>query len=192
MVAHLKAPSRLIDCRNATLLQIGFFGAFRRSELVSLTWENIHFVSEGVEIFIPHSKTDQSNEGQVCAIHYGNATLCSVSSLLQWKTRTNTQSTYVFCRVHRDSISPSSLNANQVNEIIKSIAIACQLPNTESYSSHSLRRGFATEASRKGAPFGTIMRQGRWRHEGTVLGYIDEGKRFDQNAAGIVLNDFKN
>jgi len=31
------------------------------------------------------------------------------------------------------------------------------------------------------------MRQGRWRHEGTVLGYIDEGKRFDQNAADIIL-----
>ena len=50
-----------------------------------------------------------------------------------------------------------------------------------------MRRGFATEASRNGAPFGSIMRHGRWRHEGTVLGYIDEGKRFDQNAASIML-----
>ena len=70
---------------------------------------------------------------------------------------------------------------------LKSIATTCQLPNADSYSSHSLRRGFATEASRQGAPFGTIMRQGRWQHEGTVLGYIDEGKRFDQNAAKIIL-----
>ena len=188
MVAHLKASIRLIDCRNAALLQIGFFGAFRRSELVSLTWENIHFVPEGVEILIPHSKTDQGNEGQVCAIPYGNDTLCPVSALLEWKNRSQAQSTYVFCRVNRDSIGISSLNANQVNEIIKSLAAACELPNAESYSSHSLRRGFATEASRKGASFGTIMRQGRWRHEGTVLEYIDEGKRFDQNAAGIVLD----
>lgn len=188
MVNHLKTSSRLIDCRNATLLQIGFFGAFRRSELVSLRWKNIHFVSEGVEILIPHSKTDQGNEGQVCAIPYGNDTLCPVNALLAWQKRSKAQSTYVFCRVNRDSIGTSPLNANQVNEILKSLAAACQLPYAESYSSHSLRRGFATEASRKGAPFGTIMRQGRWRHEGTVLGYIDEGKRFDQNAAGIVLD----
>ena len=160
MVNYLKTSSRSIDCRNAALLQIGFFGAFRRSELVNLRWENIHFVSEGVEILIPHSKTDQSHEGQICAIPYGNDTLCPVKALLQWKTRTNTQSAYVFCRVHRDSTSPSPLNANQVNEIIKSIAAACELPNARAYSSHSLRRGFATEASRKGAPFGTIMRQG--------------------------------
>ena len=71
--------------------------------------------------------------------------------------------------------------------MIKSIAKACQLPEVKLYSSHSMRRGFATEASKKGAPFGAIMRQGRWRHEGTVLGYIEEGKRFDSNAADIIL-----
>ena len=31
------------------------------------------------------------------------------------------------------------------------------------------------------------MRQGRWRHEGTVHGYIEEGKRFEANAAGAIL-----
>lgn len=188
MVNHLKASSRLIDCRNAALLQIGFFGAFRRSELVNLAWTNIHFVPEGVEILIPHSKTDQSNEGQVCAIPYGNETLCPVRALLAWRERIKGNSGYVFCRIGQHAIGVSSLNPNQINSILKSIAIACQLPHADLYSSHSLRRGFATEASKKGAPFGTIMRQGRWRHEGTVLGYIDEGKRFDQNAAGIVLD----
>lgn len=72
--------------------------------------------------------------------------------------------------------------------ILKLIATACHLPQADQYSSHSLRRGFATEASKKGVPFGSIKRQGRWRHEGTVLGYIDEGKRFDQNAADMMLN----
>ena len=52
---------------------------------------------------------------------------------------------------------------------------------------HSMRRGFATEASKKGASFAAIMRQGRWRYEGTVLGYIEEGKRFESNAADVLL-----
>ncbi len=74
-----------------------------------------------------------------------------------------------------------------MNRILQALVNACQLPEAEHYSSHSFRRGFATTASQKGAPFGTIMRQGRWRHEGTVLGYIEEGKRFETNAAHFIL-----
>lgn len=188
MVAVLKKSSRLIDCRNNALLQIGFFGAFRRSELVALTWENIHFVSEGIEILIPRSKTDQAGEGQVCAIPYGDNNLCPVTALLNWQQRSQVTSGPVFRQLIRNEhIKASSIKPQHLNIIIKSIASESQLQNAENYSSHSLRRGFATEASKKGAPFGSIMRQGRWRHEGTVLGYIDEGKRFDQNAASILF-----
>ena len=79
------------------------------------------------------------------------------------------------------------IKPNQANIIIQSIAKACRLPDADQFSSHSMRRGFATEASKKGASFGAIMRQGRWRHEGTVLGYIEEGKRFEGNAADVLL-----
>jgi hypothetical protein len=43
----------------------------------------------------------------------------------------------------------------------------CHLPKALQYSGHRLRRGFATAASQKGASPGAIMRQGRWKHEGT-------------------------
>ena len=68
MAGYLNSSGRLIDVRNNALLQIGFLGAFRRSELVTICWEHIQFVPEGIEILIPRSKTDQSGEGQVCAI----------------------------------------------------------------------------------------------------------------------------
>jgi integrase len=188
LVAHLKESERLIDCRNSALLQIGFFGAFRRSELVAIRWEHISVAPEGIEILIPRSKTDQSSEGQICAIPYGNDVLCPIAALNHWKKRSNTESGYVFRRIMNDGqINSAAIKATQVNVMIKSIAKKCNLINPLEYSSHSLRRGFATEASKNGAPFGSIMRQGRWRHEGTVLGYIDEGKRFEQNAAGIML-----
>jgi integrase len=187
MVNYLKSSSRLIDCRNNALLQIGFFGAFRRSELVGLRWEHIHFVPEGVEILIARSKTDQNGEGKICAIPYGNSDLCPTTALLSWRDRAQKNTGDIFCGVNNNTIRSTAITARQVNLTIKSIAAACHLPDADTYSSHSLRRGFASEASRKGAPFGTIMRQGRWRHEGTVLGYIDEGKRFDQNAVSFVL-----
>lgn len=190
MSALLSKSTRLIDCRNRALLLIGFFGAFRRSELVSIKWVDITLVPEGMEILIPRSKTDQGGEGEVSAIPRGDdVVLCPVTALTEWRERSGGDMDDVFRqitaggRLLNDAIKP-----HQVNVIIKSIAFGCCLPDAESYSSHSMRRGFATEASRKGAPFGSIMRHGRWRHEGTVLGYIDEGKRFEQNAASIILN----
>jgi len=188
LVQHLKSSARLIDCRNCALLQIGFFGAFRRSELVALEWNHIQFVPEGIEILIPRSKTDQAGEGQTCAIPFGDKALCPVSALTLWRERSECQTGFVFRQIAPGGqVKEPAIKPKQVNMVIKSIAKACRLPQADAYSSHSLRRGFATEASKKGVPFGSIMRQGRWRHEGTVLGYIDEGKRFDQNAAAMML-----
>lgn len=187
MVSHLKSSNRLIDWRNNALLQVGFFGAFRRSELVALTWEQIKFLPEGIEIIITRSKTDQAGEGQFCAIPIGNDNLCAVQALKDWQDRSRQKSGAVFCPLPSRE-GQTAIKDNQVNCILKSVANAAGLPNADAFSSHSLRRGFATEASKRGAPFGAIQRQGRWRHEGTVLGYIEEGKRFDSNAVDLMLN----
>lgn len=187
----LKDSDRLIDCRNRAVILVGFFGAFRCSELVNIKWRDITDVPEGMEIMVPRSKTDQGGEGQVCAIPRSHdALLCPIAALTAWRERSGDQVDHVFRQITAGGrVLGAAIKPHQVNVIIKSIASRCSLPDPESYSSHSMRRGFATEASRKGAPFGSIMRHGRWRHEGTVLGYIDEGKRFDQNAASIMLND---
>lgn len=194
MSSLLSQSDRLIDCRNRALLLLGFFGAFRRSELVSIQWKDITYVPEGIEVMISRSKTDQGGDGQVCAIPDSHdAILCPVTALTQWQERSGSDSDYVFGKITAGGrVLNAAIKAHQVNVVIKAIAITCGLPDADSYSSHSLRRGFATEASRKGAPFGSIMRHGRWRHEGTVLGYIDEGKRFDQNAASIMLDHYSN
>lgn len=192
VIRHLCSQSSLKACRDLTLLLVGFFGAFRRSELVNIQREHVNFIPEGMEILIPRSKTDQPGEGQTCAIPNGNETLCPVSALMRWCDRANIQSGPVFRGVNRrDAVGTNPLTMQTVSLIVKSLAKQCGLPNAEQFSSHSLRRGFATTASRKGAPFITIMRHGRWKHEGTVLGYIEEGQRFEENAAGIILQDNK-
>lgn len=189
MSAFLMESNRLIDCRNRALLLTGFFGTFRRSELIGIKWSDVAFVPEGVEILISRSKTDQGGEGQVCALPSSHdAMLCPVAALAEWREQVGSNIDDVFRQITAGGrLLNKAIKPHQVNVVIKSIAMACGLPDAISYSSHSMRRGFATEASKKGAPFGSIMRHGRWRHEGTVLGYIDEGKRFDQNAASIML-----
>ena len=192
MVVHLKKSRRLIDYRNCALLQLGFFGAFRRSELIDITWESIRFVKEGIEILIERSKTDQAGEGQVCAIPYGDGLLCPVTALITWRDQSLCESGHVFRHIKKGMIVDASIQPRQVNALIKSIAEACELSDAKNYSGHSLRRGFASEASKNNVPFASIKRQGRWRSDSTVMGYIDEGKRFDQNAAGMMLNPVRN
>lgn len=188
IVAVLSKSARLIDIRNNALIQLGFFGAFRRSELVAIKWEDVTFSKEGIEIIIPRSKTDQSGEGQVCAIPNGNDSVCAARALKQWQEYSGLSEGYIFRGISKsENILSHAIKSNQVNLIIKKIARNCGLDYANDYSAHSLRRGFATEAAKHNAPFQSIMRQGRWKHEGTVLGYIEEGKRFEENAVKVIL-----
>lgn len=184
LVRYLKQQDTLQAWRNNALLQVGFFGAFRRSELANIHWEHVTFVEEGVEILVPRSKGDQGGEGQICALPYGDKVLCPVTALRAWSEKAHIESGFIFRAINRhEQISHTPLTMDGVGLIIKRIAIDCKLPHAEKMSGHSLRRGFATETSRKGASFVSIMRHGRWKHEKTVLGYIEEGQRFIDNAA---------
>lgn len=189
IVSTLSKSIRLIDIRNNALIQLGFFGAFRRSELVAIKWEDVTFSKAGIEILIKRSKTDQSGEGQVCAIPSGNDTVCAVRALRLWQEYSGLSEGYLFRAISKsENILLHTIKSNQVNLIIKQIARDCILENADDFSAHSLRRGFATEAAKRNAPFQSIMRQGRWRHEGTVLGYIEEGKRFNENAVTALFD----
>ena len=56
--------------QNKALILIGFAGGFRRSELVSIEYDDVDFVNEGVKINIKKSKTDQIGIGMTKAIPY--------------------------------------------------------------------------------------------------------------------------
>lgn len=190
MVAYLQQEDTMAAWRDNALLQLGYFGAFRRSELVSVQYEYIERHKEGITILVPRSKTDQGGEGQRCAIPYGNNRLCAIRALDVWLGRAKIISGSIFRQIDRwGTLGEDALTPLALTQIIKRRAEACQLPNPKAFSSHSLRRGLATSASNKGASLKAIMRQGRWQHVGTVLGYIEEGQRFEDNAAAAILQD---
>ena len=188
LATRLGATETLTASRDNALIQLGFFGAFRRSELVAIQWEQISFVEEGIEILIPRSKTDPEAIGALCAIPYGQLPLCPVTALKKWQVLSGGTCGPVFrsmrygrCSDH-EGLAPAT-----VSMIIKGYAIVFLWPHAKQYSGHSLRRGFATAASQGGATLGAIMRQGRWHHEATVYGYIEAGQRFESNAASAIL-----
>jgi len=189
IVEILGRSSSLINYRDSALLQIGFFGAFRRSELVNIKIEHINYVREGIEILIPRSKTDQTGQGKICAIPYGKEKICPTTALTCWLQRSKIKDGAIFRKITKNStISSEALVEESITFILKRAIVKLNNVNVQDFSSHSLRRGFATSASKNGASLPAIMRQGRWQHEGTVIEYIEESQRFENNAADLVLN----
>ena len=94
LINHLKSIINTIDeqkteeikkLRDKSIILIGFGGGFRRSEIISIDYEDLEFVTEGLKINVKRSKTDQSGEGMTKAIPYfTNSNYCPVLSLKEW------------------------------------------------------------------------------------------------------------
>lgn len=194
IVTYLAGLPELAALRDSALLQIGFFGAFRRNELAGLTVANVRWESAGMIITLPRSKTDQEGKGIRKALPRGpgDSLCCPVTILRKWLDAANITEGALFRRINRwGQIGAQALNAASINTILARRAEEVGLDQDPSLSSHSLRRGLATSAYKAGADFLAIKRQGGWRHDGTVHGYIEEASAFEKNAAGHLLRSSK-
>ena len=187
--AHLVEQGGLVDIRNRALILVGFFGAFRRSELVGLQWEHVSFVNDGMIITLPRSKTDQVGEGARCVIPFGNKERCPVQALLEWRNQAKLWSGAVFRRLSKTgTISDKAISTDYCNRLLRQIIKDAGMPNAELYSAHSLRRGFATEAARLGASMPSIQRHGRWQTTRIVVEYIEAGRQFADSAVKVLFD----
>lgn len=188
IAAHLDRCDTLQAKRDNALLQIGYFGGFRRSELVSLACDHVTWEAQGIIITLPRSKTDQSGLGIRKALPLGSGPCCPTRALRAWLTAAGIAQGPLFRTLSRwDALGSAPLDAGSVNAILTRCARAAGLAQVPHLSSHSLRRGMATSAYRAGASLRDIKRQGGWRHDATVQGYIDDASQFDDNAAGDLL-----
>lgn len=188
VVAALARQGTLKAARDNALLQVGFFGGFRRSELASIEVNHLVWDPQGITITLPRSKTDQTGEGLVKAIPYSDGPCCPATALRTWLDAASIASGPVFRSISKWGVLASEgLNPASVNAILAGAAQLAGLGYVPELSSHSLRRGMATSAYRAGADFRDIKKQGGWRHDGTVQGYIEEAGLFEENAAGSLL-----
>ena len=157
--------------RDKALILIGFSGGFRRSELVDINYDDVEFVNEGVKIFIKKSKTDQSGEGMTKAIPYfENKLFCPVINLLRWIEYSKMNSGKIF-----------NISDKSVALIIKKYALLSGLDSNK-YSGHSLRSGFATSTAESGAEERNIMAMTGHKTTQMVRRYIKEANLFKNNA----------
>ena len=169
--------------RDRTIILIGFSGGFRRNELVSLNYEDLDFVNEGLKISVRRSKTDQFGKGTVKALPYfDNSNYCPVTSLKNWIKVASINSGPLFRRFTKGlSLSKNRLTDQSVALIIKSYLKLAGI-DSKNYSGHSLRSGFATSAAESGAEERSIMSMTGHKSSEMVRRYIKEANLFKNNA----------
>ena len=192
LINHLKKIINVIDnqkiekikkLRNRTLILIGFGGGFRRTELISVDYEDLDFAEEGLKITLRRSKTDQFGEGLVKGIPYfTNEKYCPVISLKNWINLSKIKTGPIFRRFAKGSILTSNrLTDQSVVLIIKDCLNIAGIEN-KNFSGHSLRSGFATVAAESGADERSIMAMTGHKTTQMVRRYIKEANIFKNNA----------
>ena len=197
LINHLKAIIDVIDeekqneikkSRDKSIILIGFGGGFRRAELVSINFEDIEFVPEGVKIILRKSKTDQLGYGMTKGLPYfSNQIYCPVLHLKKWLKVSNIKSGSVFRKFNKGySLSDKRLSDKRLSDqtvalLIKKYLTLAGIENTN-YSGHSLRSGFATASAESGADERSIMAMTGHKTTQMVRRYIKEANLFKNNA----------
>ena len=169
--------------RDRSIILIGFSGGFRRNEIVSLDYDDLDFVSEGLKINIKKSKTDQFGEGSIKALPYfENSQYCPVVSIQKWLKISKINNGSLFRRFNKGSkLSDKRLTDQTVALLIKKYLEMAGI-NSKNYSGHSLRSGFATSAAESGAEERSIMAMTGHKSTEMVRRYIKEANLFKNNA----------
>ena len=182
-----KLPSTRVGLRDRALLLLGFAGAFRRSELVSLDVADLDFTRAGLVVTLRKSKTDQEGKSRRLGIPYGaSKQTCPVRSIQAWLESARIVDGPVFRSLDRfQRVQTGRLSDKAVALVVKRRAKAVGLDPAR-YGGHSLRAGLATSAAAAGASERVIMSQTGHRSADMVRKYIREGNLFQSNPAAMV------
>lgn len=101
MMVHIERQRPMKAARDKALLLVGFSGAFRRSELVALRYEDMTCFENGVELVIRRSKTDQEGAGRTVFVPYARGSRCPVKALMNWLSVAGIISGPIFKAINR-------------------------------------------------------------------------------------------
>lgn len=177
----------LSGVRDRALLLVGFAGAFRRSELVSLDVADVSFTKDGLVLQLRRSKTDQEAVGRKVGLPFGSNPLTwPVRALREWLECGGIVRGPIFRPIDRHgNVKPQRLTDQSVALVVKRCAHDAGL-DSENYAGHSLRSGLATAAAMADVSERSIMAQTGHKSLPVVRRYIRDGSLFRRNAAAAV------
>lgn len=172
MAALLKAT------RDIALLTIGFWRGFRGDELARLTIENTHAERYvGIRFYLGSTKGDRQNIGREYKTP-SLSKLCPVEAYLNWIEAAGLTRGSVFRAIDRwGNISERPLAAHSLIPLLRDTLDRCGL-QSEAYSTHSIRRGFATWAASSGWDIKTLMGYVGWSDVKSALRYVEPAQQF--------------
>jgi site-specific recombinase XerD len=170
MVAATDASLRGI--RDRAILLVAYDSLCRRSELVSLEFEDvlINEKDRGVKLKLRKSKTDPHAFGK-------NLYLSDEAqkALKDWINKSKISSGKIFRAITATGKIKDSLNSSHVGRIYKKLAKLSKMDASiiRNISGHSMRVGAAQDLMLSKASFPVIMNRGRWSKIDTVMRYIE-------------------
>lgn len=138
----------------------------------------------------PNTKGDREHQG---ATYHTPALkmLCPVEAYINWITVAGLTSGPGFRGIDRwGNLSTVGVNPHSLIPMLRRILAEAGLP-AAMYSSHSLRRGFATWASANGWDIKALMTYVGWKDMQSALRYIDASASFEGLAVGKQGSDLQ-
>ncbi|MNB91268.1 site-specific tyrosine recombinase XerC [compost metagenome] len=164
--------------RDQALILMGFWRALRGDELCRLQVEHIQ-LREGLEleIFLASSKTDRDHRGRTLVVP-ALKRLCPVDAYQHWLLVSGINQGPVFRAIDRwGHLADERVNPNSLSRILR-LAFVRSGVDGERYTAHSLRRGFATWASRNKWSSKALMEYVGWRDVQSAARYIEADAPF--------------
>lgn len=171
------SPTALHCYRDKAFILLGFWRGFRSDELCRLSVEFISVApSEELTLFLPRSKGDKQSLGQTFHAP-ALAQLCPVTAYQDWLDIAQIKQGAVFRSINRwGQLGKNALHPNSIIPLLHSLFKKASIETPEAYSSHSLRRGFASWASSNYWSLKALMEYLGWRDPKSALKYIEMGQ----------------
>ena len=160
----------LSGVRDKAILLVAYDSLCRRSELVSLEYEDISIEDKNIKLKLRKSKTDPHGVGKNLYLSTN-----AQQALREWINKSKITSGKLFRAVNASGKIRDSLNSSHIGRIFKKRAYESKIDSKiiKYISSHSMRVGGAQDLMSSGASLSIIMNRGRWTKTDTVMRYIE-------------------
>jgi integrase len=179
LIEHIKKPTSKIQVRNNALILIGFFGAFRRSELSDLDFNDVKFTNEGVVLTLKKSKTNQEGKLEQKFIPQRSDKLCPCKALKFWLEISKINSGRLFRNIKKNGELGDAISPNSINLIIKEVFHEVEQNDILKVSGHSLRVGLITTCALAKIPVAKIQAVTGHKTPQMIAHYSREIEGFD-------------
>ena len=165
---------RLLRCRrDSALILLGFWRGLRSDELCRVQIQDVQATAgSGITLYLARSKGDRDNLGkryQTPALQR----LCPVQAYVEWINCSALVRGPVFRGIDRwGNLSEEPLHANSIIPLLRQ-ALERAGVAAELYTSHSLRRGFATWAHHNGWDLKSLMSYVGWKDMKSAMRYLE-------------------